>query len=290
MNKWLVQSNRWIPLLTIIPFVYFLGWLLSHPFRLIGDLTENTISLISTLISFLAFISLMPAWIKLRWRKPRFYNSLGIFGLGKRYFLLTFSRGIAYAVGLLLLLLISLLLSPWANWQGQLSYSNFINALFLGVGVGFAEELIFRSWLFEELDQLLGPFAAFIGQAVVFSLVHIRTNLDAFSMISLLIGLFLLGMLLALRRRSDNGSLWGSIGFHGGLVAGWFLIQAGLIELSPNCPWWLVGPDMPNPNPIGSLIAILVLTLMLFNQLKADAIVRRPFRGACNASSSGATP
>ena len=83
-------------------------------------------------------------------------------------------------------------------------------------------------------------------------------------MLSLLLGLFLLGLLLAVRRRQDQGSLWGCVGLHGGLVGGWFLLEAGLLQLSPTTPAWLVGPGGLQPNPLGSVVAITALLVILF--------------------------
>jgi uncharacterized membrane protein len=72
--------------------------------------------------------------------------------------------------------------------------------------------------------------------------------------VGLLGGLLLLGLNLALVRRDDGGVLWGAVGLHGGLVGGWFALQAGLLELLPGAPPWLAGPGGTQPNPIGGLV------------------------------------
>ena len=108
--------------------------------------------------------------------------------------------------------------------------------------MGFAEELLFRGWLWGELEQHLGRGRALWGQALVFSLVHTRFNLGPAGAVGLLGGLTLLGLALALQRRADAGVLWGAVGLHGGLVGGWFLLQGGLLTLAPEAPAWMVGP------------------------------------------------
>ena len=158
------------------------------------------------------------------------------------------------------------------------------NAVLLCLGVGFAEELIFRSWLWRELHQRMGLRRAALAQASIFSLVHTRFNLGLGAMIGLLIGLFLLGMVLARQRQSDRGSLWGCIGLHGGLVAGWFLLQNGLLQLSPNAPPWLVGPGGSAPNPLGGAVGLISLLILLLIQRTAVAKAARPATGARNAS------
>ena len=170
------------------------------------------------------------------------------------------------------------------NWRGELDATQLTNAVLLCFGVGFAEELIFRSWLWTELQEMIGSRRAALAQASIFSLVHTRFNLGLGAMGGLLIGLFLLGMVLARQRQSDRGSLWGCIGLHGGLVAGWFLLQNGLLQLSPNAPPWLVGPGGHSPNPLGGLIGILSLLILLLIQRTAVANALRPSTGARRAS------
>jgi len=93
--------------------------------------------------------------------------------------------------------------------------------------------------------------------------------------LGLLIGLLLLGLALGLQRRADGGVLWGAIGLHGGLVAGWFVLHQGLVAIQPEAPTWLMGPD----NPIGGLVGWLGLVLLL--------LIRQPW---WNVSSSASTP
>jgi MYXO-CTERM domain-containing protein len=47
-------------------------------------------------------------------------------------------------------------------------------------------------------------------------------------------------------------------------VAGWFALLAGLIELSPATPAWLVGPGGASPNPIGGVLGWLGLGALLW--------------------------
>ena len=94
---------------------------------------------------------------------------------------------------------------------------------------------------------------------MLFSLVHTRFNLPPLQLVGLLIGLLLLGLALGLQRRADGGLLWGAIGLHGGLVAGWFLLHQGLARISPSAPAWLMGPD----NPIGGLVGCFGLMVLL---------------------------
>jgi hypothetical protein len=90
----------------------------------------------------------------------------------------------------------------------------------------------------------------------------------------LLVGLMLLGLALGLQRRADDGLIWGAVGLHGGLVAGWFLLTQGLITIAPDAPVWLTGPN----NPIGGLEGLLGLTVLL--------LARRPWWNTASSSSA----
>ena len=125
---------------------------------------------------------------------------------------------------------------------------------------------------------------------MIFSLSHISFGFQIWTSLGLLIGLFLLGLVLALLRKIDNESLWGCIGLHGGLVSTWFLISSGLVEISADIPGWFFGPGGNRLNPIGGLLAICTLFLIIVFQRTALAIAGRPFTGALNASSRGARP
>ena len=247
----------------------------------------DQLSLTGTVLSFVLFLLVMPRWAALRWSKPRPWAALGICGANpkeQRAPAAALLKGLLIAAGLLTLISSVVLIDGSGDWRGEVDATQLTNAVLLCLGVGFAEELIFRSWLWTELHQRMGSRPAALAQAGVFSLVHTRFNLGLGAMSGLLIGLFLLGMVLARQRQSDRGSLWGCIGLHGGLVAGWFLLQNGLLQLSPNAPPWLVGPGGNSPNPLGGLVGISSLLILLLFQRTAVAKAARPATGARNAS------
>ncbi|WP_320666917.1 CPBP family intramembrane glutamic endopeptidase [Prochlorococcus sp. MIT 1307] len=274
-----------------MPLVYICGWLSVKPLALLWpDLQKQDISLLGTIVSFVLFVSLLSSWSKIRWGNDDCFIPLGLVGLGRKVSVKLFLRGLFKSFGLLAFVLTPLLFSPYGKWLGYSNGDILVNALFLGLVVGFAEEIIFRGWLFLEMNQLVGTRWGVIIQAVVFSLVHTRFSLAFWELLGLLLGLFLLGLLLAFMRMIDHGSLWGCMGLHGGLVGGWFLVSAGLVEFSPETPGWLFGPGGAAINPLGGLIAIFALIMILFRQRTALAIAGRPLRGARKASSNGDSP
>ena len=286
LNRFLLLQPAWLPTVLFIPLLYVLGWLAAGPLTLLG-LPTDQLSLTGTVLSFVLFLLVMPRWAALRWSESRPWAALGIRGAKPQKQpapATALLKGLLIAAGLLMVITSVVLIDGSGNWRGEVDANQLTNAVLLCFGVGFAEELIFRSWLWTELQEMIGSRRAAWAQAGIFSLVHTRFNLGLGAMGGLLIGLFLLGMVLARERQSDRGSLWGCIGLHGGLVAGWFLLQNGLLQLSPNAPPWLVGPGGHSPNPLGGLIGILSLLILLLIQRTAVANALRPSTGARRAS------
>ena len=286
LNRFLLLQPVWLPTVLFIPLLYALGWLAAVPLTLLG-LPTDQLSLTGTVLSFVLFLLVMPRWAALRWSESRPWAALGIRGAKPQERptpAAALLKGLLIAAGLLMVITSVVLIDGSGNWRGEVDATQLTNAVLLCLGVGFAEELIFRSWLWAELNQMLGSGRGAVAQASILSLVHTRFNLGLGAMGGLLIGLFLLGMVLARQRQSDRGSLWGCIGLHGGLVAGWFLLQNGLLQLSPNAPPWLVGPGGHSPNPLGGLIGILSLLILLLIQRTAVAKALRPSTGARRAS------
>ena len=286
LNRFLLLQPAWLPTVLFIPLLYALGWLAAVPLTLLG-LPTHQLSLTGTVLSFVLFLLVMPRWAALRWSESRPWEALGICGATPKEQpapAAALIKGLLIAAGLLTVITSVVLLEGSGNWRGEMDATQLTNAVLLCLGVGFAEELIFRSWLWTELHQRMSSRRAALAQAGVFSLVHTRFNLGFSDMSGLLVGLFLLGMVLASQRQSDRGSLRGCIGLHGGLVAGWFLLQNGLLQLSPDTPSWLVGPGGDSPNPLGGLVGISSLLVLLLIQRTAVAKAPRPSTGARRAS------
>ena len=249
-----------------MPILYIIGWVLALPLFFIG--LEN-ISLIGTIYTFLIFVFSLPKWFKIRWGLNNSWTLLGINKDDKnRNFVFYFLKGFLLSAILISIVLISLIQTQWGYWIGKIHPEILINAIFLILGIGFAEELIFRGWLLEEFKNHFGLKKAIIAQAFIFSIVHIGFNLPFWQMTSILIGLFFLGILLSLIRLKDNNSLWGCIGLHGGLVGLWFITNNGLLDISKDYPKWIFGPGNPLGGILGIFIVIICCLFYLFSSKK----------------------
>jgi len=211
---------------------------------------------LAALPALLALLVSLPLRVKNLWKEKQAWVSLGVVASSRKDVLKALLRGLIKAVLLLLVLLIGLFLAGQIKWQPQISAGLLLNGLALGLGVGFAEELLFRGWLLGELEfrfasRAWGKSIAMVLQALVFSLAHTRFNLPLASLFGLLGGLTLLGLALGLQRRADSGLIWGAVALHGGLVGGWFVLNQGLI-------------GQQEGNPIGGLLAWIPLLLLIW--------------------------
>ena len=267
--KLFLLGPKLLSTITFIPFLYICGWILAFPIRLIG-LDKESISLIGTIFTFLIFVFSLPIWFQTRWNLKNTWTLLGINKIDKKRKLIShFLRGFTVSLILLSLILITIICTKSGYWVGKIYPNIFFNGILLMIGVGLAEELIFRGWLLEEFKNQFGLKTAIIAQASIFSIVHIGFNLPFLQIIGILTGLFLLGILLALIRLKDGSSLWGCVGLHGGLVALWFLTNNGLLEISEDAPKWLVGPGTLNTNPLGGIFGISIMIIFCFFYFKS---------------------
>ena len=165
--KIFIFKPKIISTILFIPFLYLIGWILAKPISIFSPNNQN-ISLIGTIITFSIFIISLPKWFKMRWGLLNTWALVGVKKNDKRQNLsFYFFKGILYSLFLLLIILIPILENQSGNWQGNISVNILINAIILVMGIGFAEELIFRGWLFEELKNQFGFKRALIFQALI---------------------------------------------------------------------------------------------------------------------------
>ena len=260
------QGPRWLGTLLFVPLLLLPAWLLTRPLLWLG-MDPATVRLLVSLVAFVLFLIGLPLRLQLVWGSTDPWRHLGIkapFNKSIRALL----EGILEATLLLLGLSLVLLVLGQARVGDGITFGQAVNAVAL-VGVGFAEELVFRGWLWGELQLRLNWIPAAVAQAVVFSVLHTRFDQGWAIPLGLLPGMFVLGLVLAGQRSKDGNLLAGAVGLHGGLVAGWFALQSGLLNLEPSIPIWLMGPNYspldapPNYNPVGGLLGWLGLVHLL---------------------------
>ena len=248
-------------------FLYPAGWLISQFFYLFKrDISSNNLSIIGTIITFILFLSVLPSWGRIRWETNNLWLYIGLDFKNTFQSLKLFFGGFTFSIFLLTIVFLFFLLCGFIDKVDYIKFTQLLNATLLIVGIVFAEEVIFRGWLMEEMVLLLGFRKGIIFQSTIFSLAHYRSDIGLLALIPFLTGLFLFGIVLTLRRTIDRGSLWGCIGLHGGLVGIWYLFDSGMVRFSIDTPYFLLGPSKDMVNPIGSAIGITILLITIFFQ------------------------
>jgi len=282
---------QWIPTITLFLFLYPAGWFVSQFFFLFNrEISSNNLSILGTIITFILFLILLPSWGRIRWKTNDIWLSIGLDFKNKYTALKIFFNGFIFSVFLIIILFIFFLLSGWIDRVDYIKFIQLLNAILLIVGIVFAEEMIFRGWLMEEMVLLVGMRRGMIFQSAIFSLAHYRSDLSLSALIPFLTGLFLFGIVLTFRRIIDKGSLLGCIGLHGGLVGIWYLFDSGMVSFSIDTPYFLLGPSRNMVNPIGSIIGIVILLITIFFQRRLFARTGRFLASTVNASSKDETP
>ncbi len=282
---------QWLPTITLFLFLYPAGWFIGHFFYLFNpDISSETFSIIATIITFSLFLIILPSWAKIRWKTNHLWIALGLDFRNKFRAIKIFFSGFIFSFFLLLVFFLLIYSCGWIDSVNYIEFGAFLNSILLIFGIVFAEEIVFRGWLLEEMVLLFGLRRGIVFQSVLFSLAHYRSDIGFLALVLFLIGLFLLGLVLTLRRTIDRGSLLGCLGLHGGLVGIWYLIDSGMVIFSIDTPYYLLGPSKNMVNPIASVIGLMFLLIIIFFQRRLFARTGRFLASTVNASFKDETP
>lgn len=155
--------------------------------------------------------------------------------------------------------------SPLFRADPVLLLKSFVNMLLKGVrgiitaaGIALAEELLFRSWLLEEVAVDLGYYRAIVISGIAFSLIHgSLPSVPGFLLLSL--------ALFGIKQRSQD-KIYVPIGIRSGIMFTNFTLQTGgLIRYKLGTPPWLISthPLHPFDGVVGLGVCVL-LTILFF--------------------------
>ncbi len=236
-------------------------WLpLAGPIYLIWG-TGNTVSIITMLLLYSEFVWLLRLWGKqlyqqahplryygLEWN-ARFRREL-LFGLAVGFLTLMSMFGLEGSLG-------------WLTWQPPSPNFNLgivvVEGLAIALGVSFAEELLFRGWLLQELERDYSLSGSLWANSLLYALLHFIRPLEAIiATWTQFLGLTIMGLSFVWGRRLCRGRLSFAIGLHGGLTWSYYIVNVpDLIEYSGQAPLWVTGIDN---NPLAGLIGVIFLT------------------------------
>ncbi|MCV3216709.1 CPBP family intramembrane metalloprotease [Plectonema radiosum NIES-515] len=262
--------------LGIFILALLLLWLpIAAPIRLLVR-DDNLVTILTMPLLYVEFILLLRLWGKKVYKQTQILRHYGLERTPQNA--IDLLRGLAIGlINILILFGVEGLLG-WLVWQKPSIFllRVILEGLIVALAYGFAEELLFRGWLFDELQRDYNLRVVIWATAVIFAVSHfikplpeiIRTSPQFF-------GLLLLALFLVCAKRWRRGRLGLSIGLHAGLLWGYYIINVGqLTKYSGVVPDWVTGV---NRNPLAGLMGLVllaVLALWMERKSRAIALVR----------------
>ncbi|MDX2271066.1 MAG: CPBP family intramembrane glutamic endopeptidase [Cyanobacteriota bacterium] len=232
----------WLP---VVGILYVLG----------GEAAATSLG--SVVILYGEFVGLIGVWDRCVYKTPQPFIQHGL------VFNCTNGLEFLFGLGLGMISLVCLFATEgvmgWLTWQGIPSTQVILEGLLVSVGVAWAEELLFRGWLLDELRRDYQG-AVWISSSLYALLHFIKPWEEIIRTLPSFPGLLLLGLLLGWARQQQQGRLGLAIGIHAGLVWGYYLIQVeDLVRYSGAVPTWVTGIDH---NPLAGGVGLVFLALL----------------------------
>lgn len=258
--------------LSIFVLVLLLLWLpLAAPIYIWGS-DPNLVSILTMVLLYGEFIWLVRVWGDHVYNQPRILQSYGLVNTKRNGQELLIGLGIGLIAVLSLFSLEGWL--GWLIWQQNLSLPKVIlEGLVSAISVGFAEELLFRGWLLDELQRDYRPNAVLWTTTLLFASLHfIKPLPDMLRTAPQFPGLILLGLTLVWAKRGSKNRLGLPIGIHAGLIWGYYIINVGqLIKYSERVPDWITGV---NQNPLAGVVGIVFLSGIALAMRKRSQLLK----------------
>jgi uncharacterized protein len=262
--------------LGIFILALLLLWLpIAAPIRLLVR-DDNLVTILTMPLLYVEFILLLRFWGKKVYKQTQILRLYGLERTPQNAIDLLHGLAIGL-INILILFGVEGLLG-WLVWQKPSIFllRIILEGLIVALAYGFAEELLFRGWLFDELQRDYNLSVVVWATAVIFAVTHFIKPLPEIIQTSpQFFGLLLLAFFLVCAKRWRRGRLGLSIGLHAGLIWGYYIINVGqLTKYSGAVPDWVTGV---NRNPLAGLMGLVllsVLALWMERKSRAIALVR----------------
>lgn len=269
-----MQSNFLLYLITklrttssVVRIISFLTcliliWLpLAIPIYLLFSQDPNLVTILTMGLLFIEFLLSIQIWGKYIDSEA---NNLGKFGLvWTRKNGIELINGLAIGFCFCLSLFVLEATLGWVefNTPSFLLVRIVLEGLLSALGIAFAEELFFRGWILEELQRDYPQKTTAWIDAAIFAVAHfIKPLTEVLRTLITFPALFLLGLTLVWAKWKHNNRLGISIGLHGGLVWGYYILNVGqLYKYSDRVPEWVTGID---GNPIAGIMGLSFLSIL----------------------------
>jgi uncharacterized protein len=249
--------------LSIFTGVLLILWLpLAIPVYLLLKHDSNLASILTMTLLFIELLFLWRFWGKYVYQESNIFAKYGLVATAanKRDFV----NGLGIAFWFCLSLFIFETLLGWTRViPPSVSLWKIVaEGLLSAIAIAFAEELLFRGWILDELQRDYRQETAMWVSALLYALLHFIKPLE--EVIRTLVtfpALVLLGITLVLAKKRYYDRLGICIGIHAGLVWGYYIVNVGgLIEYTNRVPTWVTGID---GNPIAGITGLIFLTALM---------------------------
>lgn len=248
--------------LAIFLVILLLLWLpIAAPINFIVR-DRNAVTILTMGLLFVEFLMLLKIWGKKVYRQSHLLKNYGLVSTQQNF--LDLLKGLDIGLVFTLALFAIEGIFGLVIWQNSEQLPRIIlEGLISALGVGFAEELVFRGWLLDELQRDYRPNTALWVDAIIFASVHFLKPFNEMIRTSPTFpALLLLGLTLVWAKRGSKGKLGLSIGLHAGLVWGYYIINVGqLVKFSDRVPEWVTGIDK---NPLAGVMGLIFLGILAF--------------------------
>lgn len=239
-----------------------LVWLpVAIPLYLLLKTDPNLTTIVTMGILYLEFVGLLFIWNQKVYGIANWWQVYGLVFTRKNgiEFLNGLTIGLCFTFGLFILEAIF----GWITFlQPPRDLFRIVSeGLLSAVGIALAEELFFRGWLLEELKRDYSQKTVIFANSIIFATLHFLKPLEeVIRTFPQFPALFLLGLTLVWTKWGHSNRLGMSIGLHGGLVWGYYILNVGqLVSYSQTVSPLITGIDN---NPIAGIMGIIFLGIL----------------------------
>ncbi|NEP82664.1 MAG: CPBP family intramembrane metalloprotease [Okeania sp. SIO3C4] len=190
----------------IFILILLLSWIpLAAPIYFFGR-DANLASILAIALLYIEFIILVQFWGKKVYQQPHLLRRYGL-EISRRNFY-QFFQGLGIGLVSLFGFFILEAFLGWVIWQSpSAKLPQFIlEGLLISLGIGFAEELLFRGWLLDELERDYKPKVALWVSSIVYALLHFIKPVEEILRTWVQFpGLVLLGLVFVWAKRDEEG-------------------------------------------------------------------------------------
>lgn len=222
---------------------------------------SNLVTILTMGLLFVEFLLLLRFWGQNVYQQSHLLRSYGLQGTRRNGLELLSGLGVGVIITFSLFWLEGLL--GWLVWQSPTVVLPrlVVEGLASALGIGLAEELVFRGWLLDELERDYRPRVVLWADVLIFALLHfLKPPAEILRTLPGFPGLILFGLTLVWAKRGSKGRLGLPIGLHAGMVWGYYIINVGqMVQYSGRVSDWITGVDK---NPLAGAMGLMFLGVL----------------------------